>query len=177
MRTLLFGTHPTKRMDRPAYRSSAHGYPMLNFPPLAILCLIRIGVRFQQRLHSHSQRRSFPRRATWNGSGQDGSGLAPLLEIALDRGSRYLEEIDDLCSRCPFVNCTKYSLPSVLRICSHASIVSPGSFFPQVTGVHKLPLQRYAETLSHLKTEMSTLSRFSHRPLFSKLEVQSFHGF
>ncbi len=132
-------------MDRPAYRSSTHMHPMLSFPPLTILFLTRIGVRFQQLLHSHSQRRPFFRGSPGNGPWQNGSCFTPLLHIALNGGLRYLEEINDFCPRCPVVNGTKYLLSYLLRICSHAFIVSPGPFFSQVTGVNKLPLETEPE--------------------------------
>jgi hypothetical protein len=140
MGALLLVSYPAKRMDGPAHRSSTHVHPMLSFPPLTILLLTRIGVRFQQLLHSHAQRRPFFRGSPGNGPWQNRSCFAPLLHIALNGGPRYLEEINDFCPRCPIVNCTKDLLSYILRICSHASIVSPGSLFQQAARVHKLPV-------------------------------------
>src|SRR5260370_30069686 len=95
----------------------------------------------QQFLHAHSQRGFFSRRASGNGSWQNVSCLTSLLQVALDGRPRDLETFDDLGAGYPLINGTKDLLSHLLRVCSHAFIVSPGSFFPQATGVHKLPLE------------------------------------
>ncbi len=134
-------------MNRPTHRCSAHLHAMLSFPPLAIVLLARIGVCFQQLLHSHLQGHSFLRRPPWNGPRQNGSCFASLLQIALDGRPRHLEEIHDLHSGDSFVNCAKHLLSQILWIGSHTPILSPGSIFLQAL-VHKLPLQRCAKALS-----------------------------
>jgi hypothetical protein len=126
-------------MNRPTHRCSAHLHAMLSFPPLAIVLLARIGVCFQQLLHSHLQGHSFLRRPPWNGPRQNGSCFASLLQIALDGRPRHLEEIHDLHSGDSFVNCAKHLLSQILWIGSHTPILSPGSIFLQAL-VHKLPL-------------------------------------
>ena len=122
---------------------------MLRLPPLAILLLAGFGVGFQQLLHAHLQRGFFSRWTSGNRPWQPGSGLTPLFEVALDRRPRYLKPFDDLGAGYPFVNGAKDLLSHLLRICSHASIVSPGSFFLQATGVNKVPLERCTEVLSY----------------------------
>ena len=108
------------------------------------------GVGFQQLLHAHLQRCFFSRRTPGNESWQNVSGLTPLLEVALDRRPRYRKTFDDLGAGYPLVYCVKNLLSHLLRICSHASIVSPGSFFPQATGVHKLPVESACSCIMHL---------------------------
>ena len=87
---------------------------MLSFPPLAIVVLACIRMGFQQLLHSHLQRCSYPRRAPWNGSLQDVSCLALLFDVALDGRPRHLEAFDDLGVGFPFVNGAKDLLSQIL---------------------------------------------------------------
>ena len=94
---------------------------------------------FQQLLHSPLQGHSFLRGPPWNGPRQNGSCFASLLHIALDGRPRYLEEIHDLRSGDPFVNCAKHLLSQILWIGSHSPILSPGSSFLQAL-VNKLPI-------------------------------------
>ena len=54
-----------------------------------------------------------------------------LLHLSLDGRPRHLEEIHDLHSGDPFVNCAKHLLSQILWIGSHTSILSPGSIFLQ----------------------------------------------
>src|SRR5256885_7304943 len=112
---------------------------------------------FQQLLHSPLQGHSFLRGPPWNGPRQNGSCFASLLHIALDGHPRHLEEIHDLRSGDPFVNCAKHLLSHILWIGSHTPILSPGSSFLQAL-VNKLPLQRYAEVLSHPSASRSISS-------------------
>ena len=131
---------PPKRMDGPAHGSSAHGHPMLHFPPGAVLLLAGFGVSLQQLLDAPLQGGLFPRWASWNGLWQHVSCFTPLLEVALDRCLRYLKTFDYLGTGYSLVNCPKNFLSHFLRICAHVSIISPGSIFLQVTEVNKVPL-------------------------------------
>src|SRR5947209_16491832 len=101
-------------MDRSAHRSSTHGHAMLSFPPLAIVLLACIRMGFQELLHSHLQRWSYPRRAPWNGSLQDVSCLALPFYVALDGRTRHLEAGDDLGLGFPFVNGVKNLVSQLL---------------------------------------------------------------
>ena len=85
-RTLLLVAHPAKHVDRAAHRAAADLHTMLRFPPPAILALARLWVSFQQGWHAHQQGSLFPRWTPRNGPGQHVSGLAPLLQVALDGG-------------------------------------------------------------------------------------------
>lgn len=99
------------------------------------------GVGFQQLLHAPLPRGFFSRWPSGNGAWQHVSGLTPLLEVALDRRRRDLKPFDDLGAAYPFVNGTKNLLSHCLRICSHVSIVPPGSTLSLTTAVNTLPLE------------------------------------